>query len=175
MKTQQPEDYRLLDYLDGKLEGVNLQALRNDLEKSPELQQRLEVLRVIHRQLAASKLDSPSPKFVQSVMQKVAIQRPSSSGLSPRNGILLALGVMAAAVILAAMVNTGIFDQVTDLVDLKTPTGMNKYVPEFSAPVNISGKMIVNFCLGIALVFTFLILDRTVLRPFFQRRAGTMI
>lgn len=164
-------DDRLLDYLDGKLEGAPLQQLKKEVEGSSSLQARLETLRTVHRVLAHTKLESPSPAFVNRVMQNLnAVSFPSA--LSPRNGMLLLAGVMAAAGILVVMISAGIFDNVQGMVSLEQTLPVKKYFQQSLPVISVNGKLIINIIVGLNLVLAFLVLDKTVLKPFFQRRAG---
>ncbi len=164
-------DDRLLDYLDGKLEGAALQLLKKELESSSSLQARLEILRAVHRALAHAKLESPSPAFVNRVMQNLSsVSFPSA--WSPRNGLLLLVGVMVAAGILVAMISAGIFDNVQGMVSLEQTLPVKKYFQQSLPVISINGKLIINIIVALNLVLAFLVLDKTVLKPFFQRRAG---
>jgi len=167
-------DDRLLDYLDGKLEGTTLLQLKKELESSSSLQARLETLRVVHRVLAHTKLESPSPAFVTKVMQNLhTVSFPSA--LSPRNGLLLLVGVMVAAGILVAMISAGIFDHVQGMVSLEQVSPVKKYFQQSIPVISINGKLIINIIVGLNLMLAFLVLDKTVLKPFFQRRAGAHV
>lgn len=168
------QDDRLLDYLDGKLEGDRLHQLKQEMESSKILQQRLEVLRSVHRVLATAKLESPSPTFVSKVMQNLNAVS-FSSPLSPKNGILLLAGVMVAASILVVMLSAGIFDQLTGVISLERVPPVQKYLPQALPPFSINGKLIIKILVGLNLVLGFIVLDRTVLKPFFLRRAGMQL
>ena len=164
-------DDRLLDYLDGRLEGVYLQQLKKDLEASSILQSRLEELRMIHRVLAKTKLESPSPAFVTKVMQNLNAPAFSSS-ISPRNGLLLLTGMIVAAGMLVVMISAGVFDQFSGLVSLDQAAPVKRYFQQSLPEISINGKLIIQIIVGLNLVLGFIVLDRTVLRPLFQKRAG---
>ncbi len=171
-KTQ---DDMLLNYLDGRLEGHGLSELKKELEASEPLRDRLEVLRRIHRTLALrNNLDSPSAAFVNKVMQNLNAE-PSTSMLSPRNGLLLIAGVMVATGILAFMISAGTFDQFNGIISIQKTETVQKYFQQGLPPIPIDGKLIINILIGLNLVLAFLVLDRTVLRPFFQKRAGLQL
>lgn len=168
------QDDRLLDYLDGRLEGAGLHHLKEELQSSEVLRKRLEELRSVHRVLATAKLESPSPAFVTKVMQNLNAVS-FSSPLSPKNGILLLTGVMVAAGILAGMLSVGIFDQLTGVVSLERVAPVQKYFQQSLPPFSINVKLIIKILIGLNLVLGFIVLDRTVLKPFFQRRAGMQL
>ena len=170
---KQEEDDQLLDYLDGKLDGARLQQLKKNLESSTPLQVRLDELRTVHRVLAQTKLESPSPAFVNRVMQN--LDAPLYSSLSPRNGLLLLTGMLVAAGMLAAMISTGVFDQFSGIISLDETVPVKKYFQQSLPSVAINGKLIIKIIVGVNLVLAFIVLDRTVLRPLFQKRAGMFL
>lgn len=169
--TNDQED-SLLDFLDGKLEGTSLQGLKRELESSPALQQRLEELRRVHTFLESKTLQSPSPRFVERVMQNLS-QTPLSYYASPKNGLMLLVGVMIASGMLAMVISAGTFDQITGLIAFDQIAPVKKYVTPSLPALHISGKLVMKVLIGINLVLAFLVLDRTILRPLFQRRSGS--
>ncbi len=168
------QDDRLLDYLDGRLDGITLQQLRKELESSATLQKRLEELRMVHRTLAGTQMESPSPAFVNTVMQNLH-KTSFSSTLSPRNGLLLLLGMTVASGLLAVMMGAGVFDQFNGSISLEQVAPVKNYIQQSLPVVAISGKLIINIMIGLNLVLGFFVLDRTVLKPFFQKRSGLML
>jgi hypothetical protein len=168
------QDDRLLDYLDGRLEGPFLEQLRKDLENSEDLRKRLEEFRLVHRTLAITQLEAPSQAFVNKVMQN--LHRTSySPSLSPRNGILLLAGMMVASGLLVVMISAGIFDQFSGFISLQKVAPVQKYLQQSLPVISVNGKLLINFMVGINLILGFIILDRTVLKPFFQKRSGLML
>jgi hypothetical protein len=173
-KLSTEQDDRLLNYLDGRLDGTSLAELRKALEGSETMRLRLEELRIVHRTLALTRLDTPSPGFVNKVMQNLH-KVPSSPGLSPRNGMFLLAGITVATGILAVMISAGIFDQVKGMISLEQAAPAQKYFQQSLPAISVSGKLIINVLIGLNLLLAFLVLDRTVLRPFFQKRAGLQL
>lgn len=168
------QEDRLLDYLDGRLEGTALFVLKKELESSEVLRLRLEELRIVHRALGHVTLETPSPPFVNKVMQNLHTI-PVSSVLSPRNGLLLLAGMIVATGILLAMINAGIFDQVKGLISFEQAVPLQKYFHQSLPVISVDGKPIIKIMIALNLLLAFLVLDRTVLRPFFQRRAGAQL
>ena len=173
-KLTTAQEDRLLNYLDGTLGPNEVLQLKKELEHSPALYARLEELRVVHRVLAATKLESPSPAFATKVMKNLHIVS-FSSGLSPRNGMLLVAGMMVAAGILVTLVSAGVFDKLNALIPLDQVVPIKKYLQQSLPVMSINVKLIMNILIGLNLVLAFLVLDKTVLRPFFQRRSGTQL
>lgn len=169
-KITPAQDDQLLDYLDGKLDGAALQRLKQDLASSSQLQARLDELRAVHTVLSTATLQTPSSNFVTKVMKNLHAQ-PVASSLSPRNGLLLLAGITVAAGMLVALISGGVFDQFNTMMTVNNPAPVQKYFQQSLPSVPINGKLVIDGIIGINLVLAFLILDRTVLRPFFQRRA----
>ena len=170
-KITLPQEDSLLDYLDGKLEGAALSQLKNDLATSPTLQKRLDDLRQVHQFLNTNRLESPTPSFVENVMG--GLQKLSATHFpSPRNGMLLVVGVVIAAGMLLSMVSAGFFDQFNGLISLEQIAPAKKYFQQSLPSLPVNGKLLVKILVGLNLVIAFIVLDRTVFRPFFQRRAG---
>ncbi len=167
-------DDQLLDYLDGKLDPSKLALLKTQLESSHALKARLDELRLVHRVLASSKLESPSTTFVNRVM--VNLNKTSlSSSLSPKNGLLLLMGVTVATVMLLVLLGAGVFDQFKGSLSLPETLPAQKYLQESLPAIAVNGKLMINILVGLNLVLAFLVLDKTVFKPYFQRRAGAQL
>lgn len=169
-KISQEIDTLLFSYLEGKLEGEKLEKLKANLEKSEDLRNRLELLSMIHRSMGSETIAEPSPNFTQRVMSNLH-RLPATEGLSPRNGLILLCGILVAVGIAIAMLDLGIYNSLNGILsfeELKVPTG-------FSTPtipsISFNGKWVVNGIIALNLGLAFLILDRTILRPLFNRRS----
>lgn len=169
-KITEAQETALQRYLDGELEGPALQQLKQDLSASPALQRRLEELRPVHTFLSRNALQAPSDHFVDKVMRNLS-RGAASPYPSPKNGLMLLAGVMVASGMLAALLSAGTFDQVSGLLSLNQVEVLkNIQTPELPS-VSINGKLVMKILIAINLVLAFIVLDRTVLRPYFQRRA----
>jgi hypothetical protein len=168
------QDDRLLDYLDGRLDGTGLAQLKKELESSAAMKARLEQLRIVHRTLASTKLEAPSPLFTTKVMKNLHVSPPQSS-LSPRNGLFLLAGVVVAAGILVALMSAGVFDGFKETVPLDGANQIQKYLQPSLHQVSINGRTIIKILVGLNLALAFVVLDRTVLKPYFQKRAGLQL
>lgn len=173
-KITDKQEANLQQYLDGTLEGPALQQLKQELAASPALRQRLEALRPVQQVLQRNTLQSPSGAFVERVMRNLS-KGALTTMPSPRNGLMLLAGVMVASGLLAFIVSTGTFDNVSGVFSIDQVEPLKKYVTPSLPTVSISGKLIMNLLIGINLVLAFIVLDRTVLRPFFQRRRGLSV
>lgn len=169
-KITEAQETTLQRYLDGELEGPALQQLKEELSASPALQRRLEELRPVHDFLARNTIQVPSANFVDRVMNNLS-RGATAPYPSPKNGLMLLAGVMIASGMLVAMLSAGSFDQVSAILSLNQIDVLkNVQAPEIPS-VNINGKLVMKILIGVNLVLAFIVLDRTVLRPLFQRRA----
>ena len=92
-------------------------------------------------------------------------------GLSPRNGLLLLSGIIVAAGIGLLLLQGGVFDSVNLALPLDKIPVRKEWISSPFKSVPFSGKLIVNVVLVIATGVSFVLLDRTIFRPYFQRRA----
>ncbi len=168
-KITEAQEMNLQRYLDGELEGPFLQQFKEELSRSSALQVRLEQLRPVHAFLSKQSLQSPSTNFVDQVMRNLS--RKVIIYPSPKNGLMLLSGVIIASGMLAAVLSAGTFDQLSGLITVDQVEILKKYNTPSLPPVNVNGKLLMRILIGINLVLAFIVLDRTVLRPFFQRRA----
>jgi anti-sigma factor RsiW len=168
-KISVEQEDRLQDYLDGKLEGPALQQVKSDLTGSEAMQKRLEELRHVQDFLQKNSLMHPSAAFVERVMKNLS-STPLAAYPSPKNGLMLLMGVMVATGMLVMMISAGFFDQISGIVSFSNLEPVRKYVTPSIPAMTISGKLIMKVLIGINMVLAFVVLDRTVLRPFFQRR-----
>ncbi len=167
------QDDRLLDYLDGKLSGAEAAMLKNQLEQSIALKQRLEELRLVHSLLSATSLAEPSKNFTQRVMNNLDHVPAKSNTLSPRNGLILLCGIIVASAITVLLLVTGSFDVMSKPIAIdaiRLPKEIvNQSLPSFS----FSGKTLMKLLIVLNLGIAFLVLDRTVLKPYFGRKHRT--
>lgn len=173
-KVTQQSDDMLLDFLDGKLNTQQQTMLRDALQTDFELRKRLDELRLVHEMLSTTTLDTPSRSFTPMVMTNLN-QAPLHRGVSIKNGLLLLGGVIVVLSIAVVLLSAGVFDQTTT-VNLNEITVTQKFIKQSLPTISIDGKMLINTIVLLNLIIAFLVLDRAILRPFFQRRlenAGT--
>jgi len=168
-KVSQEIDKLLVSYLEGTLRGEKLEKVKKGLGTSEDLRSRLEVLKVIHQSMQADELLHPSKNFTQKVMSNLH-RAPVVSIITPKNGLILLCGIVVAMGIGATLVDAGFFNSLNGMLslnELKLPSGVNTQLP--SIPFN--GRMIVNSIIALNLGLAFLLLDRTILKPYFNRRS----
>jgi anti-sigma factor RsiW len=170
MKISQAQDSTLFEYIDGTLKGAEKERIEQLLRTSPELQMRLEELRKLDTDLRSIQLEQPSKNFTQLIMSKLDQYPVRSSKITFRNGILLLTGVLVAVGIGSLLVAGGVFDG-TSTIDLnQTIIPVNKYIQDPLPTFNINGKLIVNIIILLNLALAFVVLDRAILKPWFERR-----
>ncbi len=169
-RLTESQESNLQDFLDGKLEGPALQQLKEQLAASPAMQHRLEELRPVHHHLQKGLLLQPSSQFVDRVMRNLSRGAQLASP-SPKTGLMLLAGVMVASALLAMMLSAGTFDQISGSIAIEQIEPLKKYVTPSIPTLTINGKFVMNILIGVNLVLAFVVLDRTVLRPYFHRRA----
>jgi len=169
-KITQKQDDRLLDYLDGKLSGAEAAMLKNQLEQSGSLNQRLEELRQVHALLAKSTLVEPSKDFTQFVMNNLDKVPARASTLSPRNGFILLCGILVATGITILLLATGSFDVLGNPIQLESLKLPKEIITPSLPSVSITGKTMMKILVILNIGLAFLVLDRTVLKPYFGRK-----
>ncbi len=168
MKISHAQDEKLFEYIDGGLKGSEKVSIEQLLKNTPALHARLEELRRLDTELRSAKIEQPSKNFTQRVMSKLDQYPMRSSNLTFRNGILLLAGVMVAVGIGSLLVAGGVFD--TSSIDLYQTTILNKYIQKPLPTFNFNGKLIMNVIILLNLALAFLVLDRAILKPWFERR-----
>ena len=170
MKLPQAQEEKLLEYIDGSLSGPDKESFEEALKSSPALQARLNELSRLDTTLRTLKIEQPSKNFTQLVMSKLdqyPLQRKSFSSL---NGILLLAGVLVAIGIGSLLVAGGVFDT-QGSIDLNQTIMPNKYIQSPLPSIPFNGKLVVNVIILLNLALAFLMLDKAVLKPWFEKRA----
>jgi hypothetical protein len=165
-------DDTLLNYLDGSIPPEEKMQIEKLLQENDLLRSRLEELRVVHLTLSQIKLEQPSKNFTQFVMGKLDGYTERSS-FPIRNGILLLAGVLVAVGIVALLVSSGVFDQTQTLVDLNKINLPKQYIQQPLPTIPFNGKVLINIIIVLNLGLAWVVLDRAILKPYFQRRMQT--
>jgi anti-sigma factor RsiW len=169
MKISREQEEKLFEYIDGELKGFEKESLEQLLKASPELKSRLDELRALDSELRFIQIEQPSKNFTHQVMGKLDQYPIKSSRVSFRNGILLLAGVLIAVGIGALLLGAGVFDG-TSTIDLNQTVPVDKYIKNPLPTFNFNGKMIVNTIIVLNLALAFMVLDRAILKPWFERR-----
>lgn len=164
-------DDELLNYLDGSLPDERARALRVELEHSTELRSRLDELQVVTEALRQKgSLIHPSSNFTHRVMANLH-RLPATSGLSPRNGLLLLCGILVAVGALGFLLSAGVFDNMSGTLAVPNTPVAKELIKNPIPSVAINAKWIINGIVVLTLGLSFVLLDRTVLRPLFNKRS----
>lgn len=167
-KVSQSVDDMLMDYLDGNLSDSDKKNMEISLRQNPVFRARLDELRLVTSFLTDVKTEQPSKNFTNLVMNRLD-QYPEPSGFSIRNGILLLAGVLVVIGIATILASSGVFDATTS-IDLNKIDISRKFVKAPLPAFHFSGKLIVNIIIILNLALAWIVLDRTILKPFFQKR-----
>jgi len=171
-KLSPAKEEELLRYLDGEMESSQKIKLEAELQSTPELKVRLEELRTIRSFLVRkSTFETPSKTFTQKVMAGLDAQ-PVKSLFSPRKGLLLLMGVIIASVLALMLLSNGAFDNTSTSLLVDTTPIKNRWIEDITFSIPFNGKILVNGIIFLNLALALVLLDRTVLRPLFQKRAS---
>jgi hypothetical protein len=169
-KVTQESDDMLLRYIDGTIGLSEKQIIEKDLERNEALRKRLDQLRSTHLLLRANRLYEPSKNFTQQVMTRLSLDPLRGTSFPIRNSILILVGVLMVVIIASVLVPAGVFDNISTTIDLNQVEISKKYVEKTLPSVSIDGKLMVNIIIIVNLALGWLVLDRAILKPIFQRR-----
>jgi anti-sigma factor RsiW len=167
--SQSQEDI-LLEYLDGTLAAPAKIKLEEELRVNALLRLRLDELRAVHTIFQHASLAEPSRDFTARVMQKLdTAPSPTPSRWPIRNAIFLLIGVLTAIGAAALLIASGVFDGSTS-ISLNDSSLPQKIIQQEIPVFTFSGKLIINIIIMLNIVVGWILLDRAILRPYFQRR-----
>lgn len=170
-KLSPEKEEEILKYLEGTLELSKKENLEIELQENQFLKNEMEVQKSIQRFLKRKAvMETPSKTFTQKVMAGLTV-RPAAT-FSPRKGLLLLIGVIIASGLALVLLSNGVFDQTQTTLLVDAAPIKNKWMtlPVLSIPFN--GKILVSSIIFLNLGLALILLDRTVLRPLFQKRAA---
>lgn len=157
-------------YLDGDLTPHEQESFKQELLANPQLQKRLDEVQPVHTYLKGkARLEHPSKNFTQKVMEGLS-STPIRTALSYKRGLLLFVGTLLASAIALVLLSSGVFDAPTTPLVVDAPI-QNELINVPSLRIPFNGKIIVNGIIFLNLGLALILLDRTILRPLFQRRA----
>ncbi len=159
----------LFDYLDGQQSNEERKLFEEALANSPLLRQAVDDQRLAEDMLKTMSLSEPSPAFSQGVMHKIN-HVPQGFSLSIKNGLFLLVGMIVVSLVATVLVQSGMFDSTGTLNTPKELGVLSKYIKAPLPSIPVNGKLIVNGIILLNLALGFVILDRAILRPYFERR-----
>jgi hypothetical protein len=126
-------------------------------------------LSALDRYLQAIRIEQPSADFTQHVMGNLHRASAVTLGLPSRNKMLMLVGILITVGVAIVLIAGGAFNSVNTITldpNILPNDQLRKYIP--SIPFN--GKLIINIVILMNLALAFIILDRAVLKPWFEKR-----
>ncbi|HTF19859.1 MAG TPA: hypothetical protein VK658_17425 [Chryseolinea sp.] len=160
----------LARYIDDGLASSEREAFEQRLTTDKLLQERFASMLDVHQLMKSQPLLTPSRNFTQRVMENLDQYSPPAFSFSIRNGIFLLAGMLIAGVLAMYLAGSGAFDgpiTISSPVDLSLT---QKFLHRSLPTVSLDGKVLVNAIVLLNLALGWLVLDRTILRPWFKRR-----
>lgn len=170
-RITEQQEHQLWHYLDGQLDENQIAQLEEALNQNPHLKLRLEEFRLLHKTLASkAKLESPSKKFTETVIKNLDFL-PQQSLLSPKKGLLLLCGMLVAVGALSLVVSYGAFDNMESVITIGELPVKNEVFKNPLPTLPFNAKWLINGIMVLGLGLAFIVLDRTVLKPYFERHS----
>ena len=160
----------LASYIDDELGMSEREEFEQRLATNKLLQDRFASLLDVHQMMKAQPLQAPSRNFTQRVMENLDQYSPPMLSFSIRNGIFLLAGVLLAGVLAMYLAGSGAFDGPVTISSPVDPTLSERFLNRTLPSVSFDGKVLVNAIVLLNLALGWLVLDRTILRPWFRRR-----
>jgi hypothetical protein len=126
-------------------------------------------LNAIDRYLKSVRIEQPSVNFTQHVMSNLQRASAVTLNLPSRNKMLMLAGLLVTIGITILLISGGAFTSMNTITldpNIIPNDQIRKYIP--SIPFN--GKLIMNIVILMNLALAFIILDRAVLKPWFEKR-----
>ena len=170
-KISTSNDDSLLNYLDGTLDVHETKRIEEQIQQSADLKRRLEELRAIHVILQRKGiLEIPSKNFTQRVLNNLdSFKYPQT--ISPKNGLLLLGGIVVAVGITLSLISSGSFDSVSTPLSLNELPIKKEWIKNPLPTFSLNVKQVMKVIMILATGLSFVLLDRTILRPLFARRS----
>lgn len=167
-----PSDENFSDifrFLDGEMSEQERIAFSQRIENDESLRRTVELIRGGESVVRDNWLRDPSPSFTQQVMQSLH-GLPGKQAFS-LNGILLVAGIFVVGVICALFLSRGWMDGASATIEIgNTVPRLTQIVPQNTISIGLNGKVMVSGIIFINAVLALILLDRTVLKPYFQER-----
>lgn len=143
-------------------ENEELRKMINPEEENQELNTIDLYLKSVH-------IEQPSVNFTQQVMNNLHRASAVTLGLPSRNTMLLLTGILVTIGIAILLIAGGAFNSVTS-ISIDQNIIPNDRIREYIPTIPFNGKLVINIVILMNLALAFIILDRTVLKPWFERR-----
>jgi hypothetical protein len=169
--SHQTMDDRILQYLEGQTTMKDKAEFESALKTDSGLQERFFQFKIVHDSLKAGKLESPSADFTSRVMRNLS-QAPARLNMSPKNGLMLLLGVGIALTLGVIFLSSGGFDQLTGVISLEQINLPKKVIQQPLPAIPFNAGLVMKILIGLNLAIAFALFDRTILQPYFRNRAA---
>lgn len=162
---------QLLRYLDGLMTTSEAAVFEREIRDDHELKNKLQEMREMELLLKSTRLPEPSDQFTTVVMRK--IEAGPIVWRRIMNSLVLLFGVTIVAAVTAYLLANGTLDNSQTTIAIDRMQQLDKILPKVSPEVNLDGKLMMNVVIFLNLAVALIVLDRTVLKPFFQSRRTT--
>lgn len=142
------------------------EELRKFTDKPEENDQELNI---IDQHLKSVRIEQPPVNFTQRVMSNLHRATTVTRGLPSRNNMLMLVGILVTIGVTILLIAGGAFTSVTSItVDQNIVP--NDQIRQYIPAIPFNGKLIINIVILMNLALAFMILDRAVLKPWFDKR-----
>lgn len=162
-------DDKIFQFLDGQLPMQEKEKFEASLRSNETLRLRFSELKLIHDKLKQAKLESPSLNFTSRVMSNLGTF-VAPVRLSPKNGLMLLLGVGVATMLGVYALSSGWFDQLTGAIALEQFNLPKTVIKQPLPSIPFNGGLVMKVLIGLNLAIAFVLFDRTILQPYFRNR-----
>jgi len=157
---------KIYAYMDGQLTGSEKEAFEHLLASDKTVKSRYDEIVLAERLLTEAPLLEPSPGFTETVLERIS--NPPVR-FSIRNGLIIFSAIVFLMFLLAGFASAGIFEQTT-MVDLNKLVPLEEMSDRNIPSVSIDVQWFIRILIVLNTAVAFIVLDRTVLKPFFQQR-----
>ncbi|HYG03756.1 MAG TPA: hypothetical protein VD927_15010 [Chryseosolibacter sp.] len=168
MEAEEKYMDELLRYLDGLMTAKEAEAFEHLIREDNNLQRKYNDLKEMEMYLRSTKLPEPSAAFTSNVMQKIEAGPLLWRRLT--KGLILIFGVTIVAALGAYLIATGTLDNSQTTITIDRVQHLEKFLPNATPAFNFDGKLMMNVVIFLNLAVALIVLDRTVLKPYFQSR-----
>ena len=168
--NQQNIEEKILEYLDGQTTMKDKAAFELLLKTDDQIAERFNQLKLVYSVLHSSKLETPGADFTHRVMSNLHVGSVSLP-TSPRNGIILLLGIGVAMMLGVILLSSGWFEQLTGVINLEALRLPIKIMDKQLPSIPYNGAFLLKLLIGLNLVIAFVLFDKTILQPYFRKRS----
>lgn len=167
--TEKQQDL-LSRYVDGTLTSDDKRLVEIALRTSEAMREHLSLLRLIGQTLKDTKPEPLAKNFTEQVMINLQEYPIAATSYSLKNGILLLIGVLMAVGVALVLVGNGVFDTTVTSLDPSDFEVTKRFIKNPLPTISLSGKLLVNSIVILNIALAWIVLDRTILKPLFQKR-----